>query len=58
MLGYDYQGYKGDKQVLGECEQFFMELMKLPRVDSKLRVFLFKIQFPSQVRQVIYLFCY
>jgi hypothetical protein len=26
-----------------------MELMKLPRVDSKLRVFLFKIQFPSQV---------
>ncbi|XP_052165268.1 formin-like protein 6 isoform X1 [Oryza glaberrima] len=43
------KGYKGDKQVLGECEQFFMELMKLPRVDSKLRVFLFKIQFPSQV---------
>ncbi|XP_040382723.1 formin-like protein 6 [Oryza brachyantha] len=43
------KGYKGDKQVLGECEQFFMELMKLPRVDSKLRVFLFKIQFRSQV---------
>lgn len=21
MLGYGYQGYKGDKQVLGECEQ-------------------------------------
>uniref|UniRef100_A0A0D9X688 Formin-like protein n=2 Tax=Leersia perrieri TaxID=77586 RepID=A0A0D9X688_9ORYZ len=43
------KGYKGVKQVLGECEQFFMELMKLPRVDSKLRVFLFKIQFRSQV---------
>ncbi|VAH13905.1 unnamed protein product [Triticum turgidum subsp. durum] len=43
------RGYKGDKQDLGECEQFFMELMKLPRVDSKLRVFLFKIQFRSQV---------
>uniref|UniRef100_A0A452XWE5 FH2 domain-containing protein n=1 Tax=Aegilops tauschii subsp. strangulata TaxID=200361 RepID=A0A452XWE5_AEGTS len=44
------KGYKGDKQDLGECEQqFFMELMKLPRVDSKLRVFLFKIQFRSQV---------
>lgn len=30
-----------------------MELMKLPRVDSKLRVFSFKIQFRSQVRQLI-----
>ncbi|CAD6265676.1 unnamed protein product [Miscanthus lutarioriparius] len=43
------KGYKGDKQVLGECEQFFMELMKVPRVESKLRVFSFKIQFGSQV---------
>ncbi|KAK4402274.1 Formin-like protein 20 [Sesamum angolense] len=29
--------------------QFFLELMKAPRVESKLRVFLFKIQFNSQV---------
>lgn len=29
--------------------QFFLELMKVPRVESKLRVFLFKIQFNSQV---------
>ncbi|KAL6644183.1 hypothetical protein ACP70R_015791 [Stipagrostis hirtigluma subsp. patula] len=43
------KGYKGDKQLLGECEKFFMELMKVPRVDSKLRVFSFKIQFRSQV---------
>ncbi|KAJ1268323.1 hypothetical protein BS78_07G126100 [Paspalum vaginatum] len=43
------KGYKGDKHVLGECEQFFMELMKVPRVESKLRVFSFKIQFRSQV---------
>ncbi|XP_047044636.1 formin-like protein 6 [Lolium rigidum] len=43
------KGYKGDKQVLGECEKFFMELMKVPRVDSKLRVFSFRIQFRSQV---------
>ncbi|KAG8046909.1 hypothetical protein GUJ93_ZPchr0008g12027 [Zizania palustris] len=47
------KGYKGDKQVLGECEQFFMELMKLPRVDSKLRVFLFKIQFRSQNLNIV-----
>lgn len=29
--------------------QFFLELMKVPRVESKLRVFAFKIQFQSQV---------
>lgn len=30
--------------------QFFLELLKVPRVESKLRVFSFKIQFCSQVR--------
>lgn len=29
--------------------QYFLELMKVPRVESKLRVFSFKIQFSSQV---------
>ncbi|KAF8034782.1 hypothetical protein BT93_C0947 [Corymbia citriodora subsp. variegata] len=29
--------------------KFFLELMKVPRVESKLRVFSFKIQFQSQV---------
>ncbi|KAF6171761.1 hypothetical protein GIB67_007282 [Kingdonia uniflora] len=43
------KGYSGDKETLGKCEQFFMELMKVPRVESKLRVFSFKIQFGSQV---------
>ncbi|XP_047954433.1 LOW QUALITY PROTEIN: formin-like protein 20 [Salvia hispanica] len=42
------KGYTGDKETLGKCEQFFLELMKVPRVESKLRVFLFKIQFNSQ----------
>ncbi|KAK8976270.1 hypothetical protein V6N11_007758 [Hibiscus sabdariffa] len=42
------KGYKGDKENLGKCEQFFLELMKVPRVESKLRVFLFKMQFDSQ----------
>ncbi|XP_022729969.1 formin-like protein 6 isoform X2 [Durio zibethinus] len=41
--------YNGDKENLGKCEQFFLELIKVPRVESKLRVFLFKIQFCSQV---------
>ncbi|KAL8141904.1 hypothetical protein V2J09_014936 [Rumex salicifolius] len=43
------KNYAGDKEKLGKCEQFFMELMKVPRVESKLRVFLFKIQFNAQV---------
>ncbi|PIA59825.1 hypothetical protein AQUCO_00400599v1 [Aquilegia coerulea] len=46
----DLMGYSGDKGNLGKCEQFFLELMKVPRVESKLRVFSFKIQFRSQVR--------
>lgn len=29
--------------------QFFMELMKVPRIEAKLRVFGFKITFASQV---------
>ncbi|KAJ4707783.1 Formin-like protein [Melia azedarach] len=43
------KNYKGDKENLGKCEQFFLELMKVPRVESKLRVFSFKMQFHSQV---------
>lgn len=43
------KGYAGDKDNLGRCEQFFLEMMKVPRVESKLRVFSFKIQFASQV---------
>ncbi|KAI9125820.1 hypothetical protein K1719_003238 [Acacia pycnantha] len=43
------KGYTGEKEKLGRCEQFFLELMKVPRVESKLRVFSFKIQFHSQV---------
>ncbi|XP_031483035.1 formin-like protein 6 isoform X2 [Nymphaea colorata] len=43
------KGYGGNAESLGKCEQFFLELMKVPRVESKLRVFSFKIQFYSQV---------
>ncbi|GMJ11095.1 hypothetical protein HRI_004778700 [Hibiscus trionum] len=43
------KGYTGDRDKLGKCEQFFLELMEVPRVESKLRVFSFKIQFRSQV---------
>lgn len=43
------KAFSGDKESLGKCEQYFLELMKVPRVESKLRVFSFKIQFRSQV---------
>ncbi|KAA3477611.1 formin-like protein 18 [Gossypium australe] len=42
------KGYTGENEKLGKCEQFFLELMKIPRVESKLRVFSFKKQFRSQ----------
>ncbi|XP_050234705.1 formin-like protein 13 isoform X2 [Mercurialis annua] len=43
------KGYTGEKEKLGKCEQFFLELMQVPRVESKLRVFSFKMQFHAQV---------
>ncbi|KAL2348798.1 hypothetical protein Fmac_002798 [Flemingia macrophylla] len=46
------KNYSGNKEMLGKCEQFFMELMKVPRVESKLRVFAFKITFSSQVNDL------
>ncbi|KAI4380083.1 hypothetical protein MLD38_006311 [Melastoma candidum] len=46
------KGYTRDKDQLGRCEEFFMELMKVPRVESKLRVFSFKMQFITQGRKV------
>ncbi|KAL8236934.1 hypothetical protein R6Q59_018015 [Mikania micrantha] len=42
------KGYKGDKENLGKCELFFMELMKVPRSEAKLRVFSYKLQFSTQ----------
>ncbi|KAM5573727.1 formin-like protein 14 [Rosa sericea] len=46
------KNYTGEKEMLGKCEQFFLELMKVPRVEPKLRVFAFKITFSSQVKDL------
>ncbi|CAI9094582.1 OLC1v1030349C6 [Oldenlandia corymbosa var. corymbosa] len=43
------KNYKGDIENIGKCEQFLLEMMKVPRTESKLRVFSFKIQFHSRV---------
>ncbi|XP_031404017.1 formin-like protein 20 isoform X1 [Punica granatum] len=45
------KNYTGDKENLGKCEQYFLEQMKVPRVESKLRVFSFKIQFGTQISE-------
>ncbi|XP_039011846.1 formin-like protein 14 [Hibiscus syriacus] len=45
------KNYTGDKETLGKCEQYFLELMKVPRVESKMRVFSFKIQFRTQISE-------
>ncbi|GJZ39973.1 formin-like protein 20 [Tanacetum coccineum] len=50
------QNYQGDKNMLGKCEvvaivQYFLELMRVPRVESKVNCFLFKIQFNTQLEK-------
>ncbi|KAH1246426.1 Formin-like protein 20 [Glycine max] len=45
------KGYTGDKENLGKCEKYFLEVMKVPRVESKFRVFSFKIQFRTQITE-------
>ncbi|BAB11455.1 unnamed protein product [Arabidopsis thaliana] len=46
------KNYTGDKATLGKCEQYFLELMKVPGVESKLRVFSFKIHFGTQIKEL------
>ncbi|EOA36765.1 hypothetical protein CARUB_v10012637mg [Capsella rubella] len=39
----------GDREMLGKCEEVFAELMKVPRIEAKLRVLGFKIACVSKV---------
>ncbi|XP_035845948.1 formin-like protein 20 [Helianthus annuus] len=43
------KNFKGDIEQLGKCEHFFLELMKVPRMEAKLNTFMFKLQFNSQL---------
>nr|XP_043639555.1 formin-like protein 20 [Erigeron canadensis] len=43
--------YRGDKKLLGKCEQHLLELMKVPRIESKMLVFLFKTGFSNQLAE-------
>ncbi|KAL8136934.1 hypothetical protein V2J09_002935 [Rumex salicifolius] len=44
------KGYNGERDKLGKCEQFFLTLMQVLRVEAKLRVYSFKLQFRTQIR--------
>ena len=44
--------FRTDKGYNIFFSQFFLELMQVPRAESKLRVFSFKIQFSSQVHRL------
>ncbi|CAH1427621.1 unnamed protein product [Lactuca virosa] len=46
------KSYTGYKKMLGQCEQFFLECAKIPRIKPKLRVFAFTITFSSQVNNL------
>merc|ERR1712137_384419 len=39
--------------TLGPPEQFFIELMKIPRLESRLRAFLFKRQFTANIERLM-----
>eukprot|EP00850_Spirogloea_muscicola_P006284 SM000029S10579 [mRNA] locus=s29:870494:880058:- [translate_table: standard] len=43
------RAFTGDITQLGKCELFFMEMMRVPRMEAKLKVFSFKLQFKVQV---------
>ncbi|CAI9283995.1 unnamed protein product [Lactuca saligna] len=45
------KNFTGDYETLGKCEQYFLELMKVPRMEAKLNVFMFKIQFNVQLTE-------
>ncbi|XP_071692304.1 putative formin-like protein 15b [Rutidosis leptorrhynchoides] len=46
-----FQNFGGDIETLDKCEQYFLELMKIPRMETKLNCFLFKIQFNTQLAE-------
>ncbi|KAJ0751218.1 putative formin, FH2 domain-containing protein [Helianthus annuus] len=46
------KSYKGDQDKLGQCEQYFLELMKVPRMESKLNALMFTFQFDSQLAEL------
>ncbi|XP_042753021.1 formin-like protein 13 [Lactuca sativa] len=46
------KGYQGEYEMLGKCELFFIELMRIPRAEAKLTAFSYKLHFSTLVTQL------
>eukprot|EP00899_Mesostigma_viride_P003760 jgi/Mesvir1/13385/Mv15054-RA.1 len=46
------QDYKGDREMLGKCEQYFFLMLSVPRMEQKIHVFIFKLLFTSKVKDL------
>jgi hypothetical protein len=46
------KAYKGDKDKLGKTEQFFMEIMEIPRLGNRLECFVYKREFVNKVMEI------
>jgi hypothetical protein len=44
--------YKGELDNLGQVEQYFLEIIPIPRLEQRIKAFLFRQQFESNVRRV------
>ncbi|KAJ6234457.1 protein diaphanous [Anaeramoeba flamelloides] len=41
--------FDGDKELLGDCEKFYLELIKIPRLQQRIKLFIFKLSFKEIV---------
>lgn len=46
------KNFEGDKNLLGEAEKFFLEMLSIPRFNQRIKCFRFKLQFETRVRFV------
>jgi len=44
--------YKGDLDNLGQVEQYFLAIIPIPRLEQRIKAFLFRSQFEANLRKV------
>eukprot|EP00854_Cymbomonas_tetramitiformis_P013840 gene13840-16355_t len=48
----DLKAYKGEREVLGKVEQYFLEIMNIPRLEQRINAFIFKAQYAGNLTRV------
>lgn len=48
----DLKAYKGEREVLGKVEQYFLEIMHIPRLEQRIHAFIFKAQYAGSLSRV------